>query len=233
MKNIPMKLNNPEAKPFSLSENSQFNPLRWHLLYKEGDGSFTDQTGVFKCKDYFNDFVAKYLGLDTLAYGMDTTKIKLNEEGTYILLTGLTGIKQFLLHLEIISQESKDYGFTGLAFSKEETNVLLFIPRDYYVSTYIISFLTYLIRIAHKNSVCESFKQLTLESANVKVDQPFRYHHNAIMAASFEAPVKDEWILVGKTYKDLIMNGKSIFYSTSIHNAGCYNWMYSIKNGLV
>ena len=233
MKTIPMKLNNPNATIFSLSENSQSNPLRWHLLYKEEDESFTDQTGVFRCKDYFNDFVAKYLGLDTHAYGMDTTKIKLNEEGTYILLTSLTGIKQFLLHLEIISQESKNYGFSGLTFSKEEKNVLLFIPKDYYVSTYTISFLTYLIRIAHKNSVCESFKQLTLESANSKVDQPFSHHHDAIMVASFEAPVKDEWILVGKTFKDRIMSGESVGYSSSIHNAGCYSWMYQIKNGLV
>lgn len=61
-------------------ENSQINPLRWVLLHQVDEGVYENTTNVFKCKDYFNDFVATYHKAPTFGvYGMQSDVAKFDE----------------------------------------------------------------------------------------------------------------------------------------------------------
>lgn len=215
--------------PLSFAENIQVNPLRWQALYKNPDGSFEDQTGVFKCKDYFNDIVAKYLDIDTNAFGFDTSKMKYNEEGVYILCSQLNHIPQFLDNIELISKQAESQGFP--AFSGEKINTttcLLFFPREYFRSSYITSLLTYLVRIAHCDEAFTEFSDFITNHPTKDVDNPFREKSGQIMSLLFKEPVEDCWTYLGATKKTLITKVNAMGYSTSLHNAGCYNWHYML-----
>ena len=131
------------------SEIEQLNPLRWEILFKNADGVFEPQTAKFKCKDFFNDIVAKYNGHNLTIYGMDTSSIKLNEEGVYVRLKNLfRDNPYFIENLQriVIDPVKQELG-AEIWFKKVNTTVgLLFLPREVFKNTYIISLVTYLIR---------------------------------------------------------------------------------------
>lgn len=139
MKLIPSNSNFP-----TYSENNQNNPLRYQILFREGDELHV-QTGVFKCKDFFNDLVAWYLGKKFMVYGMDTRTIKLNDEGVYILFTGQVR-KEFETHLEeIINPKLKED--LGVVMSRVDTEECVYlIPREVFNHTKTIGWLMYFIR---------------------------------------------------------------------------------------
>ena len=216
--------------PFPLLEIGQINPLRWNILFKEEDGSFTSQTGVFKCKDYLNDAVAWYNGVKVAVYGMNFNNIKLNEEGVYLHLTGLNYKKALLNNLEIISKEGEANGLPALSFEGEAKNILLFVPREYFRNTYTISFLSYCIRISHCGKLFTAFEDVIANEAYKDVDNPFRKYYSKVMASKFQAPIKaSAWTYLGKTMEDKLSNTD---LATSMHNAGCYNYFHFYENGI-
>lgn len=228
---MKITVNKAAHLPLSYSESGQVNPLRWQALYKNEEGTFEDQTGVFKCKDYFNDIVAKYLDIDTCAYGFDTQRMKYNEEGVYVICSQLNHIPEFLNNVKLISSQAQTQGFPALTAEKvavegivANTNCLLFFPREYFRSSYITSLLSYLVRVAHCNKAFTTFQDFVGNHPTKTVDHPFQSVHNKVMETLFEEPVKDCWTYLGKTKKDFITKKNAMDYSTSLHNAGCYYW---------
>ena len=72
-----MKIEKYNGPHTSYSEVPQTNVLRWTVLFNQGDGVFKPQTKEFKCKDFFNELVAKYHGHVLGCYGF-TTESSLN-----------------------------------------------------------------------------------------------------------------------------------------------------------
>lgn len=210
--------------PFKYNEAAQTNSLRWTLLYKEEDGTFEDQTGIFKCKDYFNDFVAKYYGFEVAPYGLDTKKIRLNEGGCYILLTGIKHLNEFTHNLDLISQEAHlKQGFPDLDYDVVKSDVLLFIPREYMKSTYTISFLTALVRLAHADKCFNSLAEIV---SYQQVDRPFKQYTERALANGFKPPIDGKWFYPGKMYERIITKENVyIKYATVIHNNGAHSWL--------
>lgn len=229
-KGIEMNIKKAAHLPFVFNEALQVNFLRWTLLYKEEDGSFEDQTGIFKCKDYFNDFVAKYHGYEVAPYGMDTKKIKLNEEGFYVLLTGMTHHEELKHNLRLLSNEAIKQGFPALVFDGIEEGVLLFIPREYMESTYTISFLMGLIRLSHANRYFNSLAEIV--SYN-QVDRPFKQYTDKALEQGFKPPL-DEWFYPGKDCLEKITKENCYrgLYDQTIHNTGVYFWLNLISLGI-
>jgi len=76
---------------YNLCENTQRNPLRWTLLKPTEPAIFVNTTCEFKCKDYFNDFVAyKHCGKEFYVYGMKNNVATFDAAGgLYVYLTGV------------------------------------------------------------------------------------------------------------------------------------------------
>lgn len=204
--------------PFAFNEAMQTNSLRWTLLYKEEDGTFEDQTGIFKCKDYFNDFVAKYHGFEVAPYGLDTKKIKLNEEGCYVLLTGVQHHKEFEHNLHLLNKAAMQQGFPDLVFEGFEQGAMLFIPREYMKSTYTISFLTGLIRLAHADKCFNTLEEIVNYQ---QVDRPFKQYTDKALKQGLKSPVAN-WYYYAKGGENKITKENCMGYSQTIHNAGVY-----------
>jgi len=224
-----MNYNKAKYLPFDLSEANQSNSLRWSILYKEADGSFTDQTGLFKCKDYFNDVVAKYHGVEIKVYGFDTVPMSLNEEGVWVLLSQLKYTDNLMPHLAMLAEKAVQDGLDPFSFERQENDILLFVPRCYFDSTYRISFLTGMIRIAHSEGRFNSLAELYEKYPERSRDKPF-YHFQdaALLENGFKSPI-DGWMFHGK---DKPMPTQDTVSMYTVHDNGVYSIRNFMKLGL-
>lgn len=217
--------------PFHLNESAQVNSLRWNILYKQKDGSFENQSGVFKCKDYFNDVVALKMGLKFIVHGFDNSRIKLNEEGMYILLTNLTTPKELLNNIKLISSEAERCGYPNIPVSEENKDLVLFIDNRYLESTYIISWLTYIIRIAHCGKAYETYEEFSNNCPTKDIDNPMGKYQNIAFEQSFKQPT-DGWFYLGKKYNEGVIAANAQGYAYAIHNNGVADWQGKLALGL-
>lgn len=145
------------------SENPQVNSLRWRIMYKNEDGSFVDQAAVMKCKDIFNDVVAKITGdKEFVKYYFNNSSIKSNQEGIYILLTGVNSPKTKFAQnvLTILNPRlEKDLGCI-VELEVEDEKTMILIPPKVWTSTYYISLLSLLIRGCNYNILIKDWDHL-------------------------------------------------------------------------
>jgi len=151
----------------SLVESSQNNPLRWVCL-KKRLGNFTNTTPVFKCKDYFNDFVVhRHTKKIFSQYGMKSNEAKFDRKGgMWVLLANVTsylasniencintefgptwGIKLVYQDLEAGEVEGELSNLAVYGHSDYQVKCgLLYIPKEALTNTLRISLMTLLIR---------------------------------------------------------------------------------------
>lgn len=186
---------------YLLSESPQNNPLRWEVLFREDDTMFTPQTALFKCKDYFNDLVAKYHGVSVIVYGLNTEKIKLNDEGVYVRLHFLndtddvfTSNIELVINTNLRMQLGTEVGLEKLS----DTQALLFIPRKLFDSTWTMSLLTYLIRLCNYGKPYLCLQDLF----NDKHLQEHNYLSPFVKKWGFEVPdlLADYWYYNNDSY---------------------------------
>lgn len=199
------------------SEASQKNSLRWTIAFLDKEtNTLIPQTAPFRCKDYFNDIVAKMHGTELSVYGFDTKTIKLNEEGVYILLSNAKtdDIKQtlaalcpqFNLGLEKISPRRS----------------VLFLPKECFVNTYTISLLTLLIRLSNYGKPLLSWEEAA-EMCNEQ--EPRLFSGGRIFTRGFSLPeeVKKYWYYINPNYNS---EKQKAPYPSMVHNNGVLNWNF-------
>lgn len=212
-------------KPLSryVSEIDQANPLRWTLLLKEGD-TFTTQSCLLKCKDYFNDIVAAYLGNFFTRYGFNNKTYTYYDEGVYVLLSCLNHKESLLTNIGTINKRAAEDGFPPVEVFDigSSSSFVALLPRAYFKSTYFISLLTYLIRIAHTEKAYDNYEHLVDVNTNsvLDSDHPFSQQKKRCMDG-FVIP--DErysnypWLL----YRD---ETKNLEQHILIHDCGVGMW---------
>lgn len=146
------------------TENEQANPLRWCVLFKEEDGTFTPQTGWFKCKDYFNDMVAGLRGHHFSVYGM-TNNIKYNTDAFYVLVKEVV-TDDLLKHNwgnVVLPLVEESFGVKATMEVVESDKVLLTLPLEVLSSTYSISLLSWLLRVTAYRTQYTSLEEILAE----------------------------------------------------------------------
>ncbi len=150
-----------------LTESVQNNPIRWMCLRKEGPESFSNTTKFFKCKDYFNDFVAhNHLGEAGTMYGMCANQGKFDSNGgLWVLCAGIQ--KHFaenvdkIIHAEFGHTWGVKIGITPIdkaELPEEVRNLvsggyaLIYLPKEALISTYRISLITLFLRNCNVNT---------------------------------------------------------------------------------
>lgn len=217
--------------PTQYTEIDQPNKIRFSILYKEEDGSFTDQSGKFKCRDFFNDCVAARKGFFYKIYGWDNQLIKTNEEGIYLLLSELS-LKNWDSNFALVNKEAEEQGFPNISVEKYEGERLLFIPNEYRENTYTLSYLTALIRWCNNDSTHESFNDFVYNFKDSDRDAPFSTYKAAIVEQGFKAP-KNNWWWAG-TISDKLgpKNYKDTGHERTMHNCGARTWLFSMNIGI-
>lgn len=210
--------------PYALHESEQTNPLRLEILFREGD-TFTPQTALFKCKDYFNDVVAAYHGFFGIVYGLNNANLKLNEDGVWVKLYNINNQNNvFVDNIEAVLQvelaESLDV-FIQLE-ELDPTTFLLFLPRKMFDNTWTISLATYLIRLCNYG-----MNYTSLDDLMSKTHQFHEMNHFTpfVRKHKFNIPegLKPYWFYCGEQYNSEKVKNISLVHNNGIANISFYS----------
>lgn len=212
-------------------EVSQPNPLRWEILHREGN-RFTPQTAKFKCKDFLNDLVAKLaVNRHISIYGMDMAGVKVNDEGVYIRLSNIIDKNQFMQNLESVvnfTMLKELHEAVGVEPLPVKGKVLLLIPKCVFANTYLISAVSWLIRLCNTTENLQNFDYAVNQSVAANVDNAIAWEGKKLLTKwKFTVPdkYKGYWYYAGKTYNS--EHNPDIGAGT-IHNNGVMSWACSV-----
>lgn len=201
------------------SEVGQTNPLRWTILERLSDAEFNTQSCPFKCKDFFNEVVAAYHGQPLGAYSFETKGMKLQDEGVWVLLTHIINMDSFVANIGSINKLAVADGCPPVQLlPKDKESCVALLPRRYFDNTYLISFLSYLIRVANTDDVNPDPTWKT--HSTLAIDCPFRNVFDKVMARGFKSPDIKSFYYAGKAWD----HNKKLDSSYVVHNNGVASW---------
>jgi hypothetical protein len=215
----------------SYSEVGQRNPLRWKTLFKNEDGSFIDQSGWIKCKDFFNDTVAFFKENSVFSIYGYKNDIKKNEEGVYFLLKYIADKKTFFQNMEMVNKQLyKDLSCTVECQDHEEDEVIICIPNAMWESTYRISLITMVVRLCNYGVKYAEWADLWTSSApSQQLEHAFSPDAiKNVQENGFNVPVKftKYWYYAGPQYNSETTPKQT---GSIIHNNGVSNWSMYMK----
>ena len=214
-------LKNPKH---SYTEVWQANPLRWLVMFQNEEGKFVQQTLPFKCKDYFNDFVAKYQGHAFKQYGMPCGSVKVNTYGMWLLLTNITD--QFIGNIERAINPKLEaetgHKLNPVKVEDKPDHVLVLLPRSLFDSTYTMSYLTLIIRACNAANDFSCFEELITTSKESLVESA-----KWLKDLSFLPPehLRQYWWWQGDNYSSKKIMSDNYSFNSYVHNNGVFAWV--------
>jgi len=208
-------------------ESPQPNPIRWQWMYRTKQ-TLTAQAGVMRCKDFFNDLVAKRHGHDISVYGLTTNNLRFNRYGLYVLLHDVLA-DTIIANIEtaINPQMKKDIGKTIKCFKQSDTQVVIRLPLEVFDSTYRTSLTTMLIRLSNYDVKFDSFNDFyTAKSALNSVEHSMSPAAQKLTKQHGFTLPKDEWYFSSGGFCG--SSHKPISFSI-IHNNGVTDWARSLN----
>ena len=215
----------------SYSEVPQPNPLRWRIMYRDKD-ILTSQSGLIKCKDFFNDMVAyQNAKLKFHIYGFKND-VKFNRYGVYLLLTGIADRDKFFANLDVLNARIEQDLGTKVSYykaSRGKNRAIVHIPKPLWKSTYYISLVTMMIRLCNYNYSYQKWEDFFNKDAPINtVDTAFNDKAKALTKEQgFALPqAKDYWFFARFGFN----SGSNKPMSNSIiHNNGCSDWAVALE----
>lgn len=219
------------------TEAGQNNPLRYVCLHQVGENVFENTTNVFKCKDYFNDFVAARHGAPEFRiYGMTSSRGKFDQYGGMTLLLGgvtpnLEGNMRRVLE-PFRKQWGVDYSFRWL--NTGELNgalpalvgekAVLWLSPECFVSTFRISMLMLFIRNCNFQKDFADYDSVFHRQLVVEGQWQPNYM-DTIRNAKFDFDEQKVywWWFNKANHSGVIPNTK--LSADTIHNNGQANWL--------
>jgi hypothetical protein len=218
------------------SEVGQRNPLRWKTLLLNKDGSYTDQSGWIKCKDFFNDTVAFFkVGSVFSIYGYENN-IKKNADGVYFLLKYIDNYERFNANMAVVNKQLQaDLGCEMKHWPSDTRadEVILLMPNELWETTYRISMACMVVRLCNYTVDYKTWGDLWKEG------NPARTEEHAFTPEAFKNAQKwgflvpekfrKYWYYCGPEYNSE-KNPKQT--GGTIHNNGVSSWsMYMQQQG--
>ena len=213
---------------YNLCENSQRNDLRWTLLEQTGPDEFVNTTCEFKCKDYFNDFVAyKHCGKEFYEYGMHNTVAKFDAAGgLYVYLTGVEPQLQGNLERCVKETFKREWDVELQFMPYSDGSAVLYFPANALKTTWRMSIITLCIRCLNLPRDIKSWDQMVdwsmwkeghLNGPLISILKSGKLYH------SLE---DDYWF-----YASSDINSKKlppVSLGDYVHNNGCVGWVGAI-----
>jgi len=92
------------TKPFHYVQSFQNNPIEWQVVTFR-KGQWHAQTHRFRCREYFNDIVAKKYKRVYTVYGFNASPVRHKKDGVDVLVHNIKDMDSFLDNLEIINDK--------------------------------------------------------------------------------------------------------------------------------
>jgi hypothetical protein len=212
------------------SEVGQPNPLRWRIMLRKKD-TLHSQSGLIKCKDFFNDVVAWKQGKHRFKIYLFDNKITFNRAGLYFILTGISNREMFLANLDVLNEKIKENLNTKISYytTARKSKVVIHIPNPLWENTYYISVVSMMIRLCNYNCVYKKWEDF------FHADAPMNTAENAfnpkakalVLTNGFTIPkvAKGCWYYArfGWTSK----SDKPV-HGTTVHNNGASDWAMAL-----
>lgn len=217
----------------SYAQIPQPNPISWTLYYLNEEGILEPQSASFKCRDFFNDIVAKVHGKSFAIYGF-TNDIKMNDEGVYVLLKSVKPSlrenldKWLKSYLETVSGQE-----FGVFETERSTQLLLKIPTWFFEKTYYISLATLLIRLCNYGEVFDSVGALLANGTTPRSREYAILNESTVtklLKFGFKVPPETEkywWFSHPSVHNE---RPEDYATTTNIHNAGIKSWLMYVGN---
>ena len=223
-----MKFNIKSLK-HNYTESGQKNPIRWMVLHQTGENEYENTTDWFRCKDYFNDFVAYKHGHDEFqVYGMTSSWGKFDANGgMYVLVKDTLSGFEHNIQTVILNEFTESWGVSIHALKLTPEQVpsidnayLLWLSPECFVSTFRSSLITLLLRNCNTNFKFDSFDQ-RLDRALILDGHlsPHAYFMLKEHKYNFPAQAKHAWYCGGRYYP----GGLKVDGGT-IHDNGIVSW---------
>lgn len=212
------------------NEIGQSNPLRWRIMFKEKD-TLHSQSGLLKCKDFFNDVVAwKVKKAKFCIYKFNNT-IKFNRFGVYLLLTNVYDADRFIESVEcaLNSKLYNDLQVSLKVYKQGKDKVVVLIPNKLWKNTYHISLVTMMLRVCNYNYCFKYWEDFFKEdSPLLTVERVFNKETiDFTLANGFILPKKWKscWYNAGWGWNG---RAKKELNALTIHNNGVVNWVKAL-----
>lgn len=202
----------------SYAEVGQTNPLRFVCLYKDGD-SFSEQSKEFKCKDFFNEIVAKYHGHLLGCYGFTADSIKTNDEGVWVELRHIVNQEVYQANIKLVNALIARDGLPQLELLPYKKGFVCLLPRQFFSDTYLVSLLTYLMRVSNVGEVVAD--ATFMEHPTKPIDNPFSGVYAKVIKRGFKTPENpaNSYYYYGKDH-----DYKKVPQVYNVHNCGVNQW---------
>ena len=225
-----MKINKRKWNDYG--EMPQANPLRWQLLHREDDGSYTEQSNVLKCKDFFNDVVAFLKCKVHFHKYRFSNDVCINDEGMYILLSGVMDKMTFVHNLVILNEKVQaDLGESILFEDVDKDCMLVCLPPSLWDSTYQISLATMLIRCCNYNFLYDTWDDFFGEKAPLNANEVAFTPAAKKLAQSqgFINPRPGEWVYAVGGYNTAKILSLNNTMGGIVHDNGVSAWAMAIE----
>ena len=208
------------------AEIAQANPLRWRIMHKQ-KGVYHSQSGLIKCKDFFNDIVAWKQGKKEFSIYNFKNKVKFNRDGLFFHLTEVKNVERFMLNLNCINERLISDLKTHLdCFQHDDHSVILCIPHKLWKNTYYISLVSMMIRLCNYDKQYETWEDFfddkapltTVETAFSKKTKDYTKENGFKIPAN----LRKFWFWAGKDYHS---GNQAKPMGSVIHNNGVNNWV--------
>ena len=204
------------------TENDQRNPIKWMLMRRDG-GTYTNTTDWFKCKDYFNDFVAyKHLGLVFEQYGMRSQWANFYEGGLYVLVKNTT--PHFAGNVARVCKPFFDKWGDVEVTPLDDGMCMLYFSDGCLKNTYRISVLTLFIRNCNVCSYIKDYDAAFTKELAVNGSWTEEIY-NMFKKGMWDIPLQYEddhvWYINEDSNSDKYRPGDNYL----IHNCGAIKWL--------
>lgn len=207
------------------NEIGQPNPLRWRVMLRKNN-TMHSQSGLIKCKDFFNDIVAfKQAKMEFSIYHFSNA-VKFNREGLYLHLTELYDVDQFCDNMDIVNDKLYEQLKVEVGiWPRADGSAIVLIPNKLWKNTYYISLVSMLIRL------CNYKVDYTSWDSIFKHDAPINMIENAFTPKA-KARVKQQGFVLPRGYRTYWFwagknchskDGKKVMPSV-VHNNGVSSW---------
>lgn len=213
------------------AEVEQSNPLRWRIMLRKKN-TLTSQSGLIKCKDFFNDVVAWKQGKHQFKIYSFDNNITFNRAGLYFVLTGISNREMFLANLDVLNDKIKKNLNTKISYytTARKSKVVIHIPNPLWENTYYISAVSMMIRLCNYNCIYKTWEDFFHKDAPMNTaEHSFNPEAQALVLTNgFTIPEVAKGCWYYARFGWTSQSDKPV-QGVTIHNNGASDWAKALR----
>ena len=216
----------PPKKSYSYIQSLQHNAIKWQGVTARKD-YWQAQTAPFRCREYFNDIVAKKHKRVYTVYGFNASPVRHKKDGVDVLVYHIENMDLFLENLKVVDDkmfEQLGCRMTFVLDLEEPSKCIINFPPACWNSSYTISVITIAIRASNYNYAYETWEDFFKTNAPIDLHE---YSWNSYVRAKVShygmlppEHLRSYWWYAGNTWNNLQVKGGA----NMIHNNGAVQW---------